>query len=57
MDLSSDEENSSKLANVTIHDDPYKAAEGTHALVICTEWDEFVVRKRSMALIFCVGAY
>jgi len=27
---------------ITIHDDPYKAAEGTHALVVCTEWDEFV---------------
>ena len=28
---------------VTIHTDPYKAAENTHALVICTEWDEFMV--------------
>ena len=27
---------------VTIHTDPYKAAENTHALVICTEWDEFM---------------
>ena len=30
---------------ITIHDDPYKAAEGTHALVVCTEWDEFVVSR------------
>ena len=28
---------------VTICQDPYGAAEGTHAVVICTEWDEFVV--------------
>ncbi|CAC5358332.1 UGDH [Mytilus coruscus] len=27
---------------VTIHKDPYKAAENTHALVVCTEWDEFI---------------
>ena len=27
--------------NVTIATDPYKAAEGSHALVVCTEWDEF----------------
>ena len=26
---------------VTIHSDPYKAAVGSHALVICTEWEEF----------------
>ena len=24
-----------------IHNDPYKALEGTHALVVITEWDEF----------------
>lgn len=28
---------------VQIHSDPYSAVRGTHALVICTEWDEFVV--------------
>ena len=28
---------------IRIHDDPYTASEGTHALVICTEWDEFQV--------------
>jgi len=26
---------------ITIHHDPYKAAEGTHAIAIMTEWDEF----------------
>ena len=28
---------------LTIHDDPYSATKSTHAIVICTEWDEFVV--------------
>nr|CAG4650857.1 EOG090X03RJ [Simocephalus serrulatus]SVE94152.1 EOG090X03RJ [Simocephalus serrulatus] len=27
---------------VRIFDDPYEAAKGTHALVICTEWDQFI---------------
>ncbi|SPP85189.1 blast:UDP-glucose 6-dehydrogenase [Drosophila guanche] len=27
---------------VQIHSDPYSAVRATHALVICTEWDEFV---------------
>ena len=27
---------------VKIASDPYKAAEGSHAIVLCTEWDEFV---------------
>ena len=27
---------------VTIETDPYKAVEGAHALVVCTEWDEFM---------------
>jgi UDPglucose 6-dehydrogenase len=27
---------------VTIETDPFKAVEGAHALVVCTEWDEFV---------------
>ena len=26
---------------VTVKTDPYNAAEGSHALVVCTEWDEF----------------
>jgi len=28
---------------VKIHADPYSAANGAHAIVICTEWDEFTV--------------
>lgn len=28
---------------VQIHEDPYKATVNSHAIVICTEWDEFVV--------------
>eukprot|EP00004_Rigifila_ramosa_P006884 TRINITY_DN17814_c0_g1_i1.p1 TRINITY_DN17814_c0_g1~~TRINITY_DN17814_c0_g1_i1.p1 ORF type:complete len:475 (+),score=96.25 TRINITY_DN17814_c0_g1_i1:51-1427(+) len=27
--------------HVTVHDDPYAAAEGAHAILIMTEWDEF----------------
>lgn len=27
---------------VKLYNDPYSAVEGTHALVICTEWDEFI---------------
>lgn len=27
---------------VTISSDPYEAVEGSHALIVCTEWDEFV---------------
>jgi len=27
---------------VTCHKDPYEAAEKAHALIICTDWDEFV---------------
>lgn len=27
---------------VKVYDDPYEAVNGAHALVICTEWDEFV---------------
>ncbi len=26
---------------VTVHGDAYEAAKGAHALVVCTEWDEF----------------
>ena len=28
---------------ITIADDPYKAVQDAHALVVCTEWDEFKV--------------
>lgn len=30
---------------ITIVNDPYKAVENAHALVVCTEWDEFKVCK------------
>lgn len=29
---------------VTVCEDAYSAAEGAHAIVVCTEWDEFKVR-------------
>ncbi|KAK4019778.1 hypothetical protein OUZ56_001785 [Daphnia magna] len=29
-------------SGISIHTDPYEAAKGTHALVICTEWDQFI---------------
>lgn len=28
---------------VRVHCDPYEAVKGTYAIVLCTEWDEFVV--------------
>lgn len=28
---------------VTIHNNAYTATSGTHAIVLCTEWDEFQV--------------
>lgn len=28
---------------VQIHSDPYNAAKDAHAIVLCTEWDEFIV--------------
>lgn len=31
---------------VRIHYDPYEAVKGTYAIVLCTEWDEFVVSAR-----------
>lgn len=45
MDLSYADsvENSVKVEDqVTIFSDPYSAANSTHAVVICTEWDEFL---------------
>lgn len=29
--------------NVFIHTDAYSATKNTHALIVCTEWDEFIV--------------
>jgi len=31
------------IRSIEIHNNPYTAADSTHAIVICTEWDEFVV--------------
>jgi len=31
--------------SISIHSDPYSATKGTHAIVLCTEWDEFMVRR------------
>lgn len=44
MDLSSFSErnNQSFEASVQIFDDAYDSAVGCHAIVICTEWDEFI---------------
>jgi len=35
---------------VNIHANAYVAAKGTHAIVICTEWDEFVVSLLGLGL-------
>lgn len=35
--------------SITIHSDPYTATMGTHAIVLCTEWDEFMVRKNKLS--------
>ena len=32
---------------VTVTKDPYEACQGAHALVICTEWDMFRVRRHT----------
>jgi len=39
---SADGETNDEKSVVKIHNDPYEAAKDTHALVICTEWDEFI---------------
>lgn len=35
--------------NVIIHSDAYSATKDTHAIVLCTEWDEFIV---SISILF-----
>ena len=35
---------------ITVHNDPYEAAKDAHAIVVLTEWDEFVV---STVVIMC----
>lgn len=39
--------------SITIHSDPYEATSGTHAIVLCTEWDEFKVRLASFTSAAC----
>lgn len=46
--------NQSEEANdnrVSVFNDPYGAAEGTHAIVVCTEWDQFVVSISSIIIV------
>merc|ERR1712138_179082 len=38
-DISSDPSRVKRM--LTIHDNPYSALEDSHALIVCTEWDEF----------------
>nr|CAG4646931.1 EOG090X03RJ [Megafenestra aurita]SVE92303.1 EOG090X03RJ [Megafenestra aurita] len=40
--LDLDQQDEKEASCVSIFDDPYEAAKGTHALVICTEWDQFI---------------
>ena len=40
---------------VTISTDPYEAARNAHAIVICTEWDEFKVSVSLMRSTFIQG--
>lgn len=42
--VTSDEEEVDRL--VTISHDPYEATSGAHAIVVCTEWDEFKVSSK-----------
>lgn len=32
---------------ISIYKDAYSATKDTHAIVVCTEWDEFMVMKRA----------
>lgn len=38
---------------IHIVSDPYEAANGSHALVVCTEWDEFRVRLQHLVPLLC----
>lgn len=47
----------SVIKSIEIHDNPYSAAANTHAIVLCTEWDEFVVsfvRKHYLKIILFI---
>ncbi len=39
---------------VTVHQDPYEASAGAHAIVVCTEWDEFAVSPHELFFMFVV---
>lgn len=40
------------IESIEIHNNPYTAAASTHAIVICTEWDEFVVIFYKIIILF-----
>jgi len=42
------------IKSIEIHDNPYRASHSTHAIVICTEWDEFVVIIYEKIILFKV---
>jgi len=37
---------------IEIHDNPYRVSHSTQAIVICTEWDEFVVIIHEKIILF-----
>lgn len=39
-------------SSIEIHNNPYTAADSTQAIVICTEWDEFVVMFYEIIILF-----
>lgn len=42
------------ISSIEIHDNPYTAADTTHAIVICTEWDEFIVSYLLLTNYICL---
>jgi hypothetical protein len=42
---------------IHISSSPYGAAQGSHALVVCTEWDEFQVRTTTSFLYIYIYIY
>lgn len=38
-------------SRISIYKDAYSATKGTHAIVLCTEWDEFVVSNNVSCII------
>lgn len=39
-------------SRIGIYKDAYSATKGTHAIVLCTEWDEFVVSNNLYCVLF-----